>query len=176
MWLVWKKTPKQSAGELLSRYLRAFIIWPSTIDTEQTSCVSQTELKGNMYTLKKTIEKHRNPFDIAHQTPRENASHHIKERRKKIGENIWSHVRMRDIILMYKTHRHFSTRPEKNTKKGQKKIIMYPVTPRGTQCDTLYYCKHIPTDILLQSGERKGQLCLQMAFVSCTLVILNVVQ
>lgn len=126
MWLVWKKTPKQSAGELLSRYLRAFIIWPSTIDTEQTrfaSCVSQTELKGNMYTLKKTIEKHRNPFDIAHQTPRENASHHIKERRKKIGENIWSHVRMRDIILMYKTHRHFSTHPEKNTKKGQKKSL-----------------------------------------------------
>lgn len=51
MWLVWKKTPKQSAGELLSRYPQMFIIWPSTIDTEQTSCVSQTGLKGNMYTL-----------------------------------------------------------------------------------------------------------------------------
>lgn len=137
MWLVWKKTPKQSAGELLSHYQRAFIIWPSTIDTEQTSCVPQTGLKGNMYTLKKTIEKHRNPFDKAHQTPRENASHHIKERRKKNrrkhlkpceNERHHSHVQNTSSLQYTSGEKH---------KKRTKKIIIYLVTPRGTQCDTL---------------------------------------
>jgi len=64
----------------------------------------------------------------------------------------------------------------KNHKKRQSKPCMHPVTPRGTQCDTfVYYCKHILTDICYRV-ERKGQLCPQMAILSCTFVTLNVVQ
>lgn len=40
---------------------------------------------------------------------------------------------------MYKTRRHLSTRlaEKKKTKKRQSEPFMHPVTPRGTQCDTL---------------------------------------
>lgn len=80
-----------------------------------------------------------------------------------------------EFILMYKIHCHFSTRLEKPQKKTIKTIYACCYTERHSVWYVVYYCKHILTDICYRV-ERKGQLCPQMAILSCTLVTLNVVK
>lgn len=53
---------------------------------------------------------------------------------------------------------------------------MHFVTPRGTQCDTLCIIASIFLLIFATESREKGQLCLQMAILSCTFEHFNVVQ
>lgn len=73
---------------------------------------------------------------------------------------------------MYKIHRHLSTRLEekkkkmKKDRKRQSKPFMHPVTPRGTQCDTLEIIAGVFSPIIATRWREKGQLCPQMAILA----------
>lgn len=126
----------------LFRYLQAFI-WPSTIDAELTSRVSQTRWRVTCTLLK----DHRKNTETLWQSRVKThvKTLHITKRGEKKSEKTFEAMWEWDIILMYKTHRHFGTHLEENTEKDnqkttekkENKITMYLVTPRGTQCDTL---------------------------------------
>lgn len=80
-----------------------------------------------------------------------------------------------EFILMYKIHCHLRTRLEKTQKKTIRTMYASCYTERHSVWYVVDYCKHILTDICYRV-ERKGQLCPQMANLSCTFVTLHVVQ
>lgn len=101
------------------------------------------KVKAYMYTLKRPAKTHRNLLTKPRENPpKQNASHHVK-RGKKLRGNIWSHVRVKHhshvqntLSLQYTTGGKHRKRTVKRRRR-KRKITMYLVTPRGTQCDTL---------------------------------------
>lgn len=125
------------------------------------------QVRGDMYTLNGP-SIHWNLLTLCI-NPRENDQQHIKNLKKHL-----KHVRVRIHPLVQNTLslQYTFGKPQKKTIK-----TMYAscYTERHSVWYVVYYCKHILTDICYRV-ERKGQLCPQMAILSCTFVTLNVVQ
>lgn len=110
------------------------------------------------------------PSNRAHRPRRETV--HITDRKKRF-EATWEGK----FTVMYKIHHHLSTRLEKKRKKRKKKKkkkrkyrkrqskpFMHPVTPRGTQCDSLEIIAGVVSPIIATRWKEKVNFVLKWQF------------